>query len=65
MPLDPGESLVRVVISLFNQTQLFSLLLIQAHCHRVLLLQALQSQNEQLGVMLVAKRREGNGGELA
>ena len=65
VPLDPGESLMGVVISLFNQTQLLSLLLVQAHCHRVLFLQALQSQNEQLGVVLIAERREGDGSELA
>ena len=65
MPLDSGKSLVRVVIGLFHQAKLFSLLLIEAHSHSVLLLQALQSQDEQLGVMFVAERREGDGSELA
>lgn len=65
VPLDSGQSLVGVVIGLFHQAQLFSLLLVEAHSHCVLLLQALQSQDEQLGVVLVAERREGDGSELA
>ena len=54
-----------VVIGLLHQPQLFPLLLIQPDSHCVLLLQALQSQDEQLGVMLVAEGREGDGSELA
>ena len=54
-----------VVIRLLHQTQLLSLLLIQADRYSVLLLQALQGQDEQLGVMLVAQGREGYRRELA
>lgn len=65
MPLDPRQSLMGVVIGLLHQTQLFPLLLVQPDSHRILLLQTLQSQDEQLGVMLVAEGREGDGSELA
>ena len=65
VPLDPGQGLVGVVISLLHQAQLLPLLLVQPDSHRVLLLQALQGQDEQLGVVLVAEGGEGDGGELA
>mmetsp|Transcript_889 Transcript_889/g.2132 ORF Transcript_889/g.2132 Transcript_889/m.2132 type:complete len:706 (-) Transcript_889:1206-3323(-) len=62
--LDPAESLVGIVVGLLNKAQLLTLLLVQACLHRVLLLQPLQSQDEQLGVVLVVERREGDGREL-
>lgn len=65
VPLDPRQSLMRVVVGLLHQAQLLALLLVQPHSHGVLLLQTLQGQDEQLGVVLVAQRREGDGGELA
>ncbi len=46
---------------LLHQSKLFSLLLVQAHGHGVLLLQPLQGQDEQLGVVLVGQRRERDG----
>lgn len=63
--LDAAESFVRVVVCLLNQAQLLSLLLVETHRHRVQLLEALQSQHHQLGVMFVAQRRERDGRELA
>mmetsp|Transcript_45139 Transcript_45139/g.81181 ORF Transcript_45139/g.81181 Transcript_45139/m.81181 type:complete len:277 (+) Transcript_45139:4424-5254(+) len=65
MSLDAGERLVRVVVSLLHQTQLLSLLLVQPRLHGVLLLEPLQCQNEQLGVVLVIQRWERNGRELS
>ena len=65
VPLDPGQGLMGVVICLLHQAQLLPLLLVQPDGHGVLLLQALQGQDEQLGVVLVAEGGEGDGGELA
>ena len=63
--LDAGESLVRVVVGLLDQPQLLALLLVQADGHGVLLLEALERQDEQLGVVLVRERRERDRAELA
>ena len=63
--LDASQSLVWVVIGLLHQAQLLTLLLVQPDSHSVLLLQALQGQDEQLGVVLVAQRGEGDESELA
>ena len=60
LSLDPGKSLMRVVVSLFDQAKLLSLTLVQAALHTVGLLQSLQGQDEQLGVMLVGERWKGN-----
>mmetsp|Transcript_70723 Transcript_70723/g.165865 ORF Transcript_70723/g.165865 Transcript_70723/m.165865 type:complete len:432 (+) Transcript_70723:3649-4944(+) len=65
MTLDSGQSFVRIVVSLLHQAQFLSLLLVQARLHCVLLLQSLQSQNQQLCVVLVIQRRERNRGELS
>ena len=62
--LDSRESLVRIVVGLLDQTQLLSLLLVQACLDGVLLLEPLQSQNEQFGVVLVVQWREGDRSEL-
>ena len=65
VPLDPRKGLMGVVVGLLHQPQLLPLLLVQPDSHCVLRLQALQGQDEQLGVVLVAERREGEGRELA
>mmetsp|Transcript_19442 Transcript_19442/g.63358 ORF Transcript_19442/g.63358 Transcript_19442/m.63358 type:complete len:470 (-) Transcript_19442:1597-3006(-) len=65
MPLDARERLVRVVVGLLDQAQLLALRLVEARGGRVGLLQPLQRQDEQLGVVLVRERREGDGRELA
>jgi hypothetical protein len=54
---------VRVVIRLLHQPQLLALLLVEPHRRHVLLLEALQGQDEQLGVVLVVQRRERDGRE--
>ena len=63
MSLYSREGLVRVVVSLFNEPQLLSLALVETTLHTVGLLQPLQSQDQQLGVVLVGEGREGDGGE--
>mmetsp|Transcript_100146 Transcript_100146/g.251032 ORF Transcript_100146/g.251032 Transcript_100146/m.251032 type:complete len:367 (+) Transcript_100146:3702-4802(+) len=64
VPLDAAQRLMRIVVGLLDQTQLLTLLLVQPRLHGVLLLQPLQGQDEQFGVVLVIERREGNGREL-
>jgi hypothetical protein len=56
---------VWIVVSLLDEPQLLTLTLIEAGLDAVGLLQPLQRQNEQLGVMLVGEGREGDGGEPA
>ena len=63
--LDPAQRLVRVVVRLLDEPELLPLLLVQADGGGVLLLQALEREDEQLRVVLVAQRREGDGRELA
>lgn len=63
VPLDALQRLVRVVIRLLHQAQLLALVLVEPHRHHVLLLEPLQRQDEQLGVVLVVERREGDGRE--
>ena len=63
MTFDPGESLVGVVVSLLDQPELLSLALVEPALDTVGLLQPLQSQDQQLGVVLVGEGREGDGGE--
>ena len=73
LSLDPGESFVRIVVGLFDQTKLLPLTLVQSTLDAVGLLQTLQSENQQLRVMLIGergegdrrkpKKREGTGGE--
>ena len=61
MTFDPGESLVRVVVSLLNQPELLSLTLVESALHTVGFLQSLQSQDQQLSVVFVGEGREGYG----
>mmetsp|Transcript_21771 Transcript_21771/g.52021 ORF Transcript_21771/g.52021 Transcript_21771/m.52021 type:complete len:220 (-) Transcript_21771:2237-2896(-) len=65
MPLDAREGLVRVVVGLLHQPKLLALLLVEPHRDRVLLLEALERKDEELCVVLVRQRREGDGAELA
>ena len=63
MTLNTRKSFVRIIISLFNQAQFFTLRLIQSALHTVCLLQSLKSQDQKLCVILVRKRWEGYGCE--
>mmetsp|Transcript_8730 Transcript_8730/g.18587 ORF Transcript_8730/g.18587 Transcript_8730/m.18587 type:complete len:747 (-) Transcript_8730:2392-4632(-) len=63
--LDALQSLVRVVVGLLHKPQLLPLLLVEAHRHHVLLLEPLQGQDEQLGVVLVVEGGEGDAAVLA
>ena len=54
---------MRIIISLFNQSQFLSLTLVQSTLDTVGLLQSLQSQDQQLGVVFVGEGREGDGSE--
>ena len=56
---------MRVVVSLLYQSQLLPLILIQTTLHTVRLLQSLQSQHQQFGVMFVVHGRERNVNEFA
>lgn len=49
---------MRIIVSLFNQSQLLSLRGVQAALDAIRLLQLLQGEDEQLRVMLVRKRTE-------
>ena len=51
-------------MSPLDQGQLFRLGLVQTSFHRARLLQFLQRQNQQFGVVLVVEGRGWNGGEL-
>ena len=62
---DTQERRVADEAHLLHQAELLALLLVEAHSHSVLLLEALQGQDEQLGVMLVRQRRKLDGAELA
>ena len=50
---------MRIVISLLDQSKLLSLALVKPALDAVGLLQSLQRQDQQLGVVLVGERREG------
>ena len=54
-----------VVVGLFDETELLALRLVESALDTVCLLEALEGQDEQLGVVLVGERGEGNGGEAA
>mmetsp|Transcript_3491 Transcript_3491/g.11579 ORF Transcript_3491/g.11579 Transcript_3491/m.11579 type:complete len:907 (-) Transcript_3491:778-3498(-) len=63
--LDARERLVRVVIGLLDEAELLALRLVEARGGRVRLLEPLEREDEQLGVVLVRERREGDRRELA
>jgi hypothetical protein len=56
---------VRVVVSLFNETQLLALRLVESMADVIGLFETLERQYKQLGIVLVRERRERNGCELA
>ena len=65
LALDAADGLVRVVVGLLNEAHLLALRLVEARLDGVRLAQALQRQDEQLGVVLVAERRERDVAEAA
>jgi len=52
---------MRIIVSLFDQAQFFSLRLIEPTLDAVGFFEPFQGQDKQFGVMLVRKRREWNG----
>ncbi len=65
MAFDSSERLVGVVVCLLDQTQLLTLILIEAILDAESLLQIFQGQNKKFGVMLVRGGREWNRRKLA
>jgi hypothetical protein len=64
MPFYSGKSLVRVIISLFDETQLLPLRLVKSRLHTVRFFESLETKDKDLSVILVIKRREGDVHEL-
>lgn len=56
---------MRIVVGLFDESELFSLRLIETSFDTVRFLELFESENEELGVVLVGKRREGDRSEFA
>lgn len=56
---------MRIVVSLFDETQFLSVLLIKPRIGDIDLLQTLQGQDQQLRVVLVRQRRKGDRRELS
>mmetsp|Transcript_18309 Transcript_18309/g.41881 ORF Transcript_18309/g.41881 Transcript_18309/m.41881 type:complete len:429 (+) Transcript_18309:3998-5284(+) len=65
MPFDPGQRLVGIVVSLFDEPQLLPSRAVEPGAEPVLFLHPLQGQDEQFGVVFVTQGREGYGHELA
>lgn len=65
MTLDPRQGLVWVVVGLLDEAQLLSLALVKPRLDAVGLLQSLQRQYQQLGVVFVRQGRERYGREAA
>lgn len=63
--LDARKRLVRVVVGLLDQGELLALRLVQATLDAVRLLELLEGEDEELGVVLVRQGRERDRGELA
>ena len=63
--LDARQRLVRVVVRLLDEGELLSLRLVQTTLDAVRLLELLEREDEELRVVLVRQRREGDGRELA
>mmetsp|Transcript_4532 Transcript_4532/g.13244 ORF Transcript_4532/g.13244 Transcript_4532/m.13244 type:complete len:1314 (+) Transcript_4532:2393-6334(+) len=63
--LDAVERLVGVVVGLLDEAQLLALGLVEPRLDGVVLLEALEREDEELGVVLVGEGREGDGRELA
>lgn len=64
-PLDARERLVRVVVRLFDESEFLALRLVETTFDRVGLLELLEREDEELGVVLVREGREGDRSELA
>lgn len=62
---DPRKRFMRVVVRLFDERELFTLRLVESSLDRVGLLKLFESENEELRVVLVRKRGEGDRVELA
>lgn len=62
--LDSAKSLMGIVISLLNETQLLTLGLVKSALHTVSLLETLKRKNKEFGVVFVVERREGNRSEF-
>ena len=62
--LDARERLVRVVVGLLDQAELLALRLVEPRGGRVRLLEPLEREDEQLGVVLVGERGKGMGANL-
>lgn len=65
MTLDSRQGLVWVVVGLLDEAQLLSLALVKPRLDAVGLLQSLQRQYQQLGVVFVRQGRERYGREAA
>lgn len=59
------EALVRVVVGLLDERELLSLRGVESTLDRVGLLELLEGKDEQLGVVLVRERREGDRSKLS
>lgn len=64
-PFDARETLVRVVVGLLDQGELLPLRGVEPALDAVGLLELLEREHEQLGVVLVREGREGDRGKLA
>ena len=64
MPLDATQSFVRIVVSLFNETQLFTSSTVETNLKSQSLLEPLEGKDEELGVVFVGERREWDGSKL-
>lgn len=56
---------MRVVVRLLDERELLALVLVEATLDTVRLLELLEREDEELRVVLVRERREGDRGELA
>jgi hypothetical protein len=65
MSLYSGESFVWIIISLLNKTELITLGLVESRLYTVGLLEALETEDKQLRIILVIQRREWDVNELA
>ena len=65
MSLHSGESFVWIIISLLNKTELITLGLVESRLYTVGLLEALETEDKQLRIILVIQRREWDVNELA
>ena len=62
--LDTRQGFVRIVVSLFNETQLFTSSTVETNLKSQSLLEPLEGKDEELGVVFVGERREWDGSKL-